>query len=198
MECMNQPVRERAFTLLELLVVMGIMALLIGMVGQGLSSGSAAMQLAGAADATSAIFSQARQLAASTNQTHELRLCSWEANGEDHLGLFIYRTKVEGEAEFTGEFHLFNPPVCLASRMTTLFDGPLPVLAAGPPVKQVEATNSRQVIIHMHPSGTTNLGDGEHCLTLTTLTEERRHDGPKNFVMMLINPQNATLQVLRR
>lgn len=198
MERLTQPARVRAFTLLELLVVMGLMALLLGLVAQSLSSGSAAMQLTGAADAAAAIFSHTRQLAASTNQTHELRLCSWEVNGEERLGLFIYRPKLSGDAEFTGESHVFDSSVCLVSGMTTLFDGQLPVLAASPPVQGAGATSQRQVIVQVHPSGATNLSDEEHYLTLTTLAEKRRHDGPKNFVMMLIGPQNAMLRLLRR
>ena len=197
MERLTQLARPRAFSLLELLMVMAVMALLIGVAGQSLSHGSGAMQLTGAADATMAMFTQARLLASSTNQTHEVLIGQWEAGGDERLGLFIYRVTVDDGAVFTGEAHVFDAGIRIAEGMTTVFDGRLPEASEPPPIHQEGARQSRQVRIEIHPSGATSLGDEELQLTLTTRADSLRADGPRNFVMFLIDPHNATLRSLR-
>lgn len=194
---------SHAFSLIELMVTMAIAAMLIGLTAMSLTGGSAGLQLQGAADVASAIFAQARQLSASTNQTHELRLYRWEEDFDSRFGFFIHRVESDGSATFTGECHVADPSTQLSSDLSSIFDdGVLSEQHGKPPARIATLSNARFVRIEIHPSGMTNLNasleDGGACyFTLTTRGEMSRAGGPRNFVMLVIDPSNASVRALR-
>ncbi len=203
----QQPQKQRnihhAFSLIELMVTMSIAAILIGLTAMSLTGGNASLQLLGAADATSAIFAQTRQLSASTNHTHELRLYRWEENAENRFGFFIHRVDSDGTATFTGESYIADSSTQLSTDLSSVFsDDALIEQPGNPPTKGSAISKARFVRIEIHPSGMTNLNaaraDGEACyLSLTTRSEIERSGALHNFVMLVIDPSNASVKVLR-
>jgi uncharacterized protein (TIGR02596 family) len=192
--------RQSAFSLIELLVTMTLAGILLGITASSLNHGSASLQLKGAADSVVSIVAQARQMAAASNVTHELRIYRWTEDADSRLGFFIYRSSPSAEADFTGEQHVCDASTQIWPTLSSLFSGTPPEQTGQPPAKGHLISNSRYIAIQVHPSGRTNLpsppveGNEAH-LSLTTQAELWREGGPKNFVTLVIDHRNATTRL---
>ena len=193
---------RRGFTLIELMVTMAIAVTLIGLAARSLNHGSASLQLRAAADSVVAIVAQARQMAATTNVTHELRICQWQEGLDHRVGLFIYRAATVDEAQFTGERHLCDPSTRVWPTLSPLLSEATTSSSVHPPIGGGPFIDCRCATLRIHPSGRMDLpaplaGTGTTHLSLTTEPELMRKAGPRHFVTVEIHSASGMAHLLR-
>ena len=193
--------KRRAFSLIELLVTMAIAASLLTLAARSLNQGSAGLQLQGAADSVVAILAQTRQMAATTNAAHDLRVYQWQEGPDRRIGFFIHRVLESGEVHYTGERHLCDASTQLWPTLSSFFTEPTHQNKEDPPIGGGPFPASGYTTIRIQPSGRTDFLNGPvdaECayLSLTTMSELLRKRGPRHFVTVRIHRSNGATQLL--
>ena len=201
--------REGAFSLLELLLVVGIISLLVALAANGLNNVARSSSLATAAQRLGDQIALARQNASSLNLPVEVRLYQLPdfdaTNGTAILwrGLQLFSQNASGNVTPLSKPVLFPNRVIISSNsaispLLTSLTRTSPVAAVGP----FPSNSVSYVSFTIRPNGMvtpSTITDTNSFLTLHQQNEPIRSGDtkPANFITIQINPITSKVTLLR-
>lgn len=202
---------QRAFTLIELMFVLAIIALIFSMVipaGQTIMSSN---QLSHAGDQVVAILKMARQMAITTNHPMEVRFYQYgdpQAAGEDvnspatghYRALQVFEILDSGTASALGKCELLPTSTIFdaGSTLSSLF-GTMTRIAPRTNLPRA-GLNYNALAFRFLPNGSANLPKKGALwyLTLHNITDrDNLTSPPPNFITVQIDPANGGLKIWR-
>jgi|GEM_PF-3311190 len=210
--------KQRAFSLVELLLVMAVLTVLIGMIGPTVVGIQQGLDLSNATDQVAAMFRKARLLAKTQNDIHEIRFLDLPSTGlpvEDEesqqLGqsfraVGIWRL-VPGDPSNTGVLvgELYRFPDTIVAKAVKRFSTILTEGREGQ-LAYLPAADARGVsfrAIAFKPNGGTAFVEPDQELFITlwdevSLVSKGAAEGlRRNFVTIQLNPVSGGIQIYR-
>jgi len=183
----QSPSQTAGFTLLEILVVMVIIASLLVFAADGIHSSTTSLRLQGSAEAIRALAAQARQRAATTGHSHELRLYRWQQDETARFAWHLHELTGDGPATPTGHSVMLDESLLLVPELSSFFANGLPVQSGARPGNMPGAPSAQYVAITVHPSGATDLPEQPpiHHITFASREALAQSLPPKDFVTLV-------------
>ena len=193
---------RRAFSLIELLLVITIMGVLLGLTAMGLSA-LRSQEIAGATDQLAGEIAYSLQLAAVQNEAIEIRF--YELPGTDGTSLrrfrgyqLVTRDLETGEAKASDRYRSFGGNLVLhpSDQISTILQLPRQRVTDPKALGLPEGSES-YVAFRVKPDGTTSLTpDQQWSVTLIFDTVALQETvAPKNSRTILVNPVTGGVRV---
>lgn len=197
--------KRRAFTLLELLLVVGVVSVLLGLVAPTVHEALKASQLKDAANIIYNRITEARQLAMSLGTQTEVRFYrSTHRSGVSKRPL-LHKVQVlalliaAGEEDASSGEPVFQPTSSPESWKENIVISDDPdqssICKLTYRFEETPAGNQRFIAFRFHPDGSTTLPVGESWF-LTVMDERHVFNGPlpKNFITLQIDPATGRVR----
>ena len=173
---------SRGFTLVEMMLVVGVLALLIAVLSVGFTTSFVGAELSGTARRVAAELEQGAKMAAVRNRPVTVRFTSDLKEPDEYFHGFQFGVTdlVTGRFKPTSQFFRFPGSVTIHQdeRTTTLLR-----LADSP----------TEFEFHFYADGSTSLPkDGHWCVTLIQWEQSTKTELPPNFRTVVINPYNGS------
>ncbi len=199
---------RQAFTLLELLVVLGVISVLVVLSVPMLSGMGRAQALSKATQQLKGQFAIARQLAQTKNQTVELRFYL-DGGTEVDSPLVLVASQVVAVSDDGTSYQPETPVEPLPDQVAALTSGTFSTLLTRAPTASVTGINAtwrtpskRFAFVEFRGNSTSNLpaptaGQQAWTLTLVNRQEAKATSLPANFATLLFRPMTGLVKVVR-
>ncbi|MEM0895456.1 MAG: type II secretion system protein [Verrucomicrobiota bacterium] len=147
-----KPSSRRAFTLLEIVVVLSLVAILLTMVYSSSTFSREGVSLRTTAEELVRVFSKAKQTASLSNRSQELRWFQWDEDDRARLALVQFAETTEGDWEQIEDPWMLPEQLTLFTESSSLFEA-LPESRSLPAPPDSIPKNARAVSWIIHPSG---------------------------------------------
>jgi uncharacterized protein (TIGR02596 family) len=201
-----RPQNDRAFSLIELMLVIAILAILAGLVIPAFNNISSGHRLTSADQMVASEFDLARQIATSSGVSVEVRLYSFGgASGEPAAfrAIQLFKTNADGNLVPVRKIQRFPQGVIMldnaaGQRSTLLVSGRQRGSGStDPKIPDLPAGQSYRIAAFIfQPDGSTNL-DIAQSWHVTLAAERDTEPLPPNFATLQVDPLNGTTRSFR-
>lgn len=218
---MNVKHRLHAFSLIELMIVLGIVGLLLAFAAPNLFSLINANSLSGEGTLLRNQFTYAQQLAVSKSADVEVRFFHMDAPEEAmtekaYRAYQLFQYNTDGELVPISQFFRIRPPVQINERLSSLlkessgtaedekygFISPRRDTGQAPIGEGGEMVSTSYMAFRFRPDGSTDLpnrssGSDTWYLTLVQGEGAASSDRPDNYFCLQVNPYNGQISEFR-
>lgn len=212
----------RAFSLIELMIVLGVVGLLLAFAAPNLFSLISANSLSGEGTLLRNQFTYAQQLAVSKSADVEVRFFKMDApeeamTEEAFRAYQLYQYNTDGELVPISQFFRIRPPVQIHDRLSTLlkpggsgttadrkygFESPRSDTGEAPVGESGRKVSTPYVSFRFRPDGSTDLpnragGNDTWYITLVQGEGAVNSSRPDNFFCLQVNPYNGQVSEFR-